>query len=673
MTINAWKTNFIGLNKPPKILSGVALRVTAMESWPYPNNDDDPYWTNGYNPQPYKWKVEFSVETCSHGSNLTRTPFIFDAQDIETGDFVAGAVDGKVLQIISILAKTNDSLIAVVEDRLRYNTFRDSTGNGIFSSPSNVVFFQINELGFPMIDPIPPTASSQFFSSVTSRFQYMNPLTNYLLEKTNHGFEQGDAICIENENFALANATNIGKFIGTVIHPGPGPHQFILRPANSVIDFVPGLPGLIGDYVYPSTDGTGNLTTNGESRRPIFMKIASSITSSTVGTGRNPNGNDGDIIEINNIRTTLQGTGTGTYNLDDAIQLINSKTSLHKVTAMKVGTANEIISSFANVGGAYGGVVAGYVPFSSSINGVPVTFTTTTSGAAAFGDSTVADVNDIVTDINAANIENIIASTDGTNLILTNTVGEAITIVNITPDSLGNQFAGNNSISSLPEFTVANTSSFSIELERVDGGPLTLVDITGQFFFSSGVMSGQSGRYALGLNIEQGIRSSLTAMVPTLEARNSLRPLPGDQAYVLDTGFGEWAVFVWDGNFWQQYSNQRSDATDAKTLVTTLDIATLSSGSYPIGKISANRKIVDISVEISNGTQQSETDIVTSISTGIASNNSLFTSIYDSILLGNATYHASPNFVTNNYVDAIAVLNKVAGSTGIITIRLTYV
>ena len=99
MTINAWKTNFIGLNKPAKVLSGTADSVLSLSSWPYANSSDDPYWSGGANPQYYRWQVSFTVAERTHGSNLTRTPFRFDAQDIEVGDFVAGAADGKVLQL----------------------------------------------------------------------------------------------------------------------------------------------------------------------------------------------------------------------------------------------------------------------------------------------------------------------------------------------------------------------------------------------------------------------------------------------------------------------------------------------------------------------------------------------------------------------------------------------
>lgn len=592
MTINAWKTNFIGLNKPSKVLSGVATSFVSLDLWPYANAADDPYWSGGVNPQFYRWQVTFTVNSRSHGSNLTREPFQFNAQDIEVGDFVAGAQDGKVCQIMSIISKTNSEIVAIVEDRLRYNTFKDPAGFGLFSTPGQVVFFQINELGYPMLDPLPGEAAADFAANVISRFQYLNPLINYLLEQENNNFEQGDAICIENGEFALSNAENVDKFIGTVVHTGPGPNQFILRPANGIIDFVAGLPGAVGDYIYPSIDGSGDLTTSNASRRPIYMKVASAIPSVTTGTGIDPTGVEGDVIELNRYQLTL-GAGQGTYSLDDAVVSINDSTSFHKITAEKVGAANVAESDVAGAGTAYG-VVAGYAPFSASINGELVSFTTTTSGSSAYGDPTIADVNDMVFDINQAALTDIVASVSESGaLVITHTAGGDIVIENISNDINGNGFAGASSITALPLETLATGTSFALRLVRNDGGPITIRDVQGNFFLTAGVMSGQTGRYALALNIEQGLRASATTVVADIEARDALYPLVGDQAYVIDDGNGEWAMFMYNGSVWKRINNERSETTDAKTIE---DVFSFPSGNEVIGAITAGRRILKVSV-----------------------------------------------------------------------------
>jgi len=593
MSINAWKTSFIGLNKPAKVLAGTADSYIPKALWPYANGIDDPYWSGGANPQFYQWEVTFTINDRSHGSNLTRTPFNFNAQDIEVGDFVAGAQDGKVLQIMSISAKGNNSLTAVVEDRLRYNTFRDPQGIGLFGAPGTVIFFQINELGFPMLDPVPGEAASDFFTNVMSRFQYMNPLTNYLLEKPAHGFEQGDAICIDGGEFTLSDPDNIGRFIGTVVYPGPGPNQFILRPANGIIDFVPGLPGVVGDYLYPSLNGTGDLTTSDESRRPVMMKIADAMPSSTTGTGIDPAGNDGDIVEINRSQVTLY-SGNGTYNVEDAVALINASTSDHKITAYKVGAATEVFSEMVAQGSAYG-VIAGYIPFQATINGTTIVFSTTTSGQATYGDPSVSDVNDMVADINAANVADIVATSVDGIIKLRNNSGGAIVIVNTVNDGNGNGFAGANSLSSIPNNTPANTTTSALRLVREDGGPMTFRDFAGQFLNDAGVLSGQNGRYALGLNIEQGLRSSATTVVANMIARDALHALVGDQTHVIDDGNGEWAVFIYDGTQWIKVSGQRSVAVDAKTIKETVS---LPGSTTTIGTISEDRRVLNVSVTV---------------------------------------------------------------------------
>ena len=662
MTINSWKTSFVGLNKPSKVLSGTADSFTPKSLWAYANGPDDPYWSGGANPQFYQWTVTFNVEERTHGSNLTRTPFRFNAQDIEVGDFVAGALDGKVCQIISILEKTDLTLTAVVEDRMRYNTFRDPTGFGLFSTPGPVIFFQINELGFPMLDPVPGSAAADFFTNVMSRFQNMNPLTNYLLEKSNHGFQTGDAICIESREFVLSDPDNVVKFIGTVLHPGPGPNQFIIRPANGIIDFIPGLPGDVGDYVYPSIDGSGDLTTSDASQRPVFLKIANAIETYTIGDGIDPSGNDGDIVEINKVPITFSGN----YDIDQAVTTINAGTTDHKITADKVGAANEVISDLVAQGNAYG-VIAGYTPFSAEINGVVVNFTTTTSGSATYSDPVVADQNDMVADINAAGIPNIVASIVGSEIKIRNNIGGAINIVNITNDSNGNPFAGTNSISSLPASTAANTSTFALRLRREDGGPMTLRDVQGTFFNDAGIISGQNGRYALGLYIEQGLRSSSTTVVANIAARDALYPLVGDQAYVINDGNGEWALFVWNGAAWQRVGNQRSDATDARTLTLDVDLST-ANGTQTIGYISSDRTVINVKILV---TSAGATDA--SVTIGTALNTTALLEARDSVLSQTGQYSVDTSFRTSSYTEIVAAVNNPTPGAGQFTIILTYV
>ncbi|MGA1049622.1 MAG: hypothetical protein ACO3UU_16580, partial [Minisyncoccia bacterium] len=306
MAINAWKTNLIGLGIPAKVVPGTADSVINKDLWPYSYGASDQYHSTGSQAKPYRFEITFSIPDYSHASHLSRIPFIYNAQDIEVGDFVAGADDGKVLQIISIISKTNGTLVAICEDILRYNAYK-LVGPPTFNIPGSVVFFQLNEQGLPILDPVPNTVSTLFFANLASRFQYLNPLSNYLLEQANHGFSIGDAISIDSNTglFVKADGSNIKKYIGTVTQNGPGPNLFLLRPNNGIIDFVPGLPGSPGDFLYANSSGNGTLTTDDSTERPLFIKISNAIPSETIGTGVNPSGNDGDVFELNKVQISM--------------------------------------------------------------------------------------------------------------------------------------------------------------------------------------------------------------------------------------------------------------------------------------------------------------------------------------------------------------------------------
>ena len=83
---------------------------------------------------------------------------------------------------------------------------------------------------------------------------------------------------------------------------------------------------------------------------------------------------------------------------------------------------------------------------------------------------------DMATDINAANINNITASFDVSgNLILVHSQGTAFTIVNGTADANGNDFAGNGSVASLGT-SYSAASGATLKLTRTDGGEIILFD-----------------------------------------------------------------------------------------------------------------------------------------------------------------------------------------------------
>jgi len=274
----------------------------------------------------------------------------------------------------------------------------------------------------------------------------------------------------------------------------------------------------------------------------------------------------------------------------------------------------------------------------------------------------------MVADINAAKITDIVASVvNGSEVKLRNNAGGAITIVNASADLNGNNFAGTNSISSLPESTPANTTTSALRLMRLDGGPLTIRDFAGQFLDTAGVLSGQNGRYALGLNIEQGLRSSGTTVVANMVARDALNALVGDQCYVIDAGNGEWATFTYDGQQWTQVGGQRSVATDARTLVLDVDLST-TTGTQSIGFISSDRTVISVRVLV---TTPAPADA--EVTVGTSSNTSAFSESRDIRLSQIGQYTTNPDYRTTGYTEVVAEITNPTPGAGQFTVILTYV
>jgi len=675
MAIN--KTSAIDLNVPAKVIPvSVSARVTDA-LWNYDDGLGDLWWSGGSQPKAYRWQLTMTVTTVNHGSHLTRTPKKFDGFDIVVGDYIAGATDGRALQIVSITSKTANSCVCLVEDRLRYNTFRSSAGNGIFTVPGNAVIFQINENGHPMIDPLPVgIVSSDFYANVNSRFQYLNPQMNYMLDQVAHGFEQGDVVAIDHNTnvFELADAANIERLVGTVTHAGPGPNKFLVRPANGIVDFVPGLPGNPGDFVYPKTDNSGDLTLT-DTGVAIFLKLTNAIPSVSRGTVTDGTASAADKLEINETDVLFTTNSGGTVSINNAVTDINATTSSHGVVASSTPAPNTITSDAATHGSAYV-LVGGFPPFSASINGTTVNFSTTTAGQAAYS-MAVAIAEDMADDINSVGIANVTATHVSGNLVITHSLGNAFTIVNGTSDTNGNDFAGTASIASLGTSYNA-ASGATLKLTRSDGGEIILTDKVGTPTVDFGIMSGHSGSYALGLNVEKGIRSGGgITVVANMAARNAMNPLTGDQAHVLDTGEGEWALYLYSGSAWTLIANEDSAATDANSLSHTFTTPVGGFGNTStivLGRVSSNSRILSVLVECTTAIA-GHSGGTPSLIVGVQSDTDRFMADYENDIETIGSYVTNPDY---HYAGATELEIKCAfahygATSGDLKVTVTYV
>ena len=680
-----YKTSGIGLNIPPKVLSVSVTNVTGTTRWPHNDGAGDRWWQSGSSPKFYKWTVTMSVTATTHGSHLTRDDFQYNGLDVTVGDWIADVTGGKCLKIIGISSKTSSSVTCEVEDWLRYNTFNSSGGTGVFGNGDAVVF-NINEDGLPMLDPFPDTiASYSFYPNVMGRFQYLNPQHNYVLDKTAHGFAKSDVIAVASDgSYVKANSLNLSKTFGIVTEAGPGPNQFIVQPFNKVIDFNPALPGTAGSYIYADTDG--DLTTS-DTGKVVFLKIKDAVSSTATGSVGNPTLSGSANVAVNNIDITFS-TGANITTIQSGL---NAQTSATSVTASTVVDATTVTASTAAGGLSYG-VIGSYVDggsapqanISSGSGNTTITFTTTTAGQAA-SYTGIALAEDFVTDIKAANIPNLTATAIGTGsgagFSLTEANGNAINIYTITNDKNGNPFVGGSAnTSGLVALTSASTAQ-KLKLTRSDGGEILLYDNSGAFTGDVGIFSSHTGSYPIAVNIEQGIRQATVTVYNNITARDAAgTAATGDQAYVLDNGVGEWALYLYDGSGWVKISDEDSANTDAQTLTTTFTAPIGgfgNSSTTDLGNISPGGKIQSVSVEVHTVFSGQTGGTTPIIEVGTTADPDLIAGANEFDLEEAGTFLANPEYLypstATDELELKAKCSHFSATAGNITVKVTYI
>ena len=671
MALTNFKSSQIVLNVPNKVLGTSISAVSGNAYWPHQNGTGDQWYEGvGATKKYYRWEITFSVTAQSHGSHLTRDDFSFNGLDIVVGDWIAMANSGLCWKIHSISAKTANSVTCIVEDWLRYNTFRASTGNGAPTSGSAVVF-SLNEKGVPMLDPLPTTAASQFYPTVASRFEYLNPQQNYVLEQTSHGLSKGDIVAVSSAGFTKANTATMAKMIGVVTEAGPGPNQFMVMPNNQIIDFEPSIPGSQGDYIYVSN--TGEFTTS-DTGKIAFLKIQDAIPTVLTGNVDGPEIPDSHTISLNGQSIAFDGSGSN-LNVSLVATQINSHTSNTSVVANTTPTPTIITSDGPNT--IYG-LVGGYTPFSAYIDSgsgnTLVNFTT--NGSQYAGVSTPEDMK---TDIDAAGIGNLTVTATATVLTLTESNGNAINLYNGNADTGGYGYVGGSNTSGLPATTSA-TGTSRLKLTRSDGGPIDIYEGTENFRVNTGIASGHTGMFPLALNIEQGIRTGGTTLVADVSSRDALSSQAGDQAYVTNKGDGEWGLYLYTGSAWVKVSDQDSANVDAKTITTTFTMPAGGFGTSTtqnIGNISPGRKIISVYVDVDTAFSSYSGNVLPNVEVGTLGDPDIYCDTPSNDLTTLGSYVCTPDFVypaTETQDQTIRVrCNHYSASAGNVTVKLTYV
>ena len=649
------------INIPAKSLVASVNSQIALDKWPFDDGLGDPFWAGGISPKSYRWELEMTLTVQNHGSHLTREANLYNGLDVKVGDWIAGAADGIALKIRSIRSKTPSNITCFVEDVLRYNTFRSVLGDGLFNVPGNAIIFELNEDGDPVLDPVSTgtIATTSFLGNLTSRMKAFHQEDFQIINQTANGFVEGNLISIDSAgDFVKTSDSTIDRIVGTVSSAGPGPNQFLLRPTTKILEqYEPALPGSIGDFIYAATTIGTDLTTT-KTPAVSFLQLSDAVSTISNGSVANATTITGAKIAINGTVITLDNNGGGTESIDDVVLDINIETGTTSVTASKVTIVRTTLSLF------YGSVVSlfGGGAGQATINGTLITFNDDTFGQFEFG-SNIANEQDLANSINAGGIANLEATFNNEELILVETSGGTITIVNTTNDdgaSPGAPFGGASSVSGL----VLITTDTFLRLERLDGGEIIVQNDLGDPVGDMGVISVHNGNLPLALVVEQGIRKGDMFIVADIAARDALDVLVGDQAYVIDKGDSDWGLFLWDGSVWVQTATEESARVDSRSLF--VDIDETAAAITFIGEVNSGVRVSPVTIEVTEIFDGTPT-----INVGDVGDNSRLFEDANVDLASLGTYESTPSFQYTSGSDTIINVYFTAGGATQGTARVT--
>lgn len=653
---------------PNKVLNGEALSVQNYAFWEYDDGSGDPYIQGGVTPRAYQWKYTINILPQSHSSHLTRLKNLYNGNDIDVGDWIASKSNGTALKIVAIENKTDSQIVAICEDVFRHNTFRSPAGSGTgsFSVPSEVMIFSISKDNEPLLDLIPSGTSTSFYPNLSSRLKSL-PLNGYQsLSQEGNNFEIDDMISVDTQNNQFVKYSVDNPYIvGRVVEKGPDEDGFFISSLSKIEEFDKSVSESdVGDIVY--IDNSGNYTLS-KSGLAAFICLREETNTFLEGTSINPTTESGNVIILNNNEiTTTDGT------MADLIAQINSAgigiTAGSNIKPTVVGKNASL--AFPRV--------AAYVSNSPSveINGVTVVFTTTTAGDVAVpGIQDLAVEEDIVADINNANIPNVEARVISSEIEIVHTEGGTIELVNIQSDNNGNPIFSVDSGSSSATGIVADiygpSSDYIITLENDGAGAIDMVNKntnTSNILDDFGIYTVENGTKALMMNIQQGIRRGDVYSVLDNTQRLQLDVIVSDSAYVEDGGNGEWQYWLYTSSGWELIATEDSARTDADVL--SLSLSNSDSGTNLVGTVSNNSRVTNVTVEVTEAFD--DIDSVLNIGDSSVNDRLMSEDIIDLTEIGTYTFTPSYVYDDGGDTDLNAYLDAATSTTGQLKIIISY-
>jgi hypothetical protein len=515
--------------QPPLFLSGTISQVIGGDTYPY---DDNSGLAEAEAKISYQINVSnIASQTVGTADIRTGNQKIYTAIDIKAGDWVSNQSGEILLQITSIIEKSDYSIsfIAKDVDMITYKTY----ANNAFSISDPIAFFEVSDNGQPLI-----TGDIAFFPTplsidkIQGRFAALEETERYRLEYVTEQsqIQIGDAVTVNPSTGALVKlgaegATDIP--LGIVIEKSMGDRVVYIKPFNTIIDNHPNpdqLTGSIGDIYYSDPANPGLMSTVKESgSKALFLQVTDAIPTVIEATQSNYLPGAGDSMVINGVSVFEGGINIVPTTVQDLVNLVNFSTTSHGVVA----SSN---SSYATVGTTstlYGDVLlcitdsngASYDPISVTIsdgtNSTTVTFDENQGanlvefpGAPGY---LCYDAVEIAQVLNAAfvadGLDLIAEAIPGTganssifeDLKITATVSSAsIEITNIDQDVVSQYFTDGTGLATS---TAASSDSFLV-LTRADGGDILITANKGGYINTNGLTSSSSGSAPILLMLE---------------------------------------------------------------------------------------------------------------------------------------------------------------------------